>query len=287
MPSPEVILNAVGYGLLLPAAVTVVALLLLLRLGGGEPLALGAGLAAGFVALSKTGQIKDDFFHPEESWDWLPALGLLAAIAATVEQLAERWRIVRWAVRLLVSGLTAGLLVRAQSERDPFALGSYPALAASALQLGLAILLLWGLLDLSARRRPSAVAPVLLAFSALSAAILGELAGFSTVAHLGSVVAGTLGGWALVAWRWPQTRVVRAGISVVSVLLPGLLFVTSNNSYSDVPSASYLLIFAAPLLLAAATFLPFSDRHPRWRALCQAGATLLPLAAGLALAARS
>src|SRR5438128_1557450 len=55
LPSLDMIVKAVGGGVLLPGVVTAVALLLALRLRRGEPLALGAGLAAGFAALAVTG----------------------------------------------------------------------------------------------------------------------------------------------------------------------------------------------------------------------------------------
>src|SRR5437879_4925284 len=122
LPSPELLLNAVSYGVLIPAVVTVVALLLALRLGGGgEPAAVAAGLAAGFAALAASGQISWDFLTPVEAWDWLPALGLVAAAAAcVVEQLGGR-PLERWAIPPVVAVLTAWLLIRAQSGRQPVA----------------------------------------------------------------------------------------------------------------------------------------------------------------------
>jgi len=282
LPSPDVILNAVGYGLLVPALVTVVALLLAVRLGGGEPAAVGAGLAAGFAALPATGQIGLEIYRPVEAWDWLPLLGLLAAAAGWIEQIGKGSRAVRWVGRLLVVGLTAGLLVRAQAAREPkpIALSWYPVVA-------LVVLALWGVLDLSARRRPSAVTPALLAGVGLAAAAVAEFAAFTRVAQMGGVVAGTMGGWAIVAWRRPREGVVQAGVACLSVLLPGLLFAAYFNGYGDVPAASYLLLLAAPLLLGAVTLLPSPDPAPLWRGLLRVAAVLLPLGAGLALAALS
>ncbi len=279
LPPPNVILYAVGFGLLVPAAVTVIALLLALRLGRGEPLAVGAGLAAGFVALAATEQIQWGFLRPEESWDWLPALALLAAAAAFAEQIGKPSHVIGWAGRLVVAALTAGLLVRAQSARQPVEPYWYAAVA-------LAVVALWAVLDLAARRLPGGTLPALLALVALAAALLAELADLLTVAHLGGVAAGALGGWAVVAWRRPQPGVCRAGVPPLAVLLPGLLFVAYFNTFSEVPAASYFLLLAAPLLLGVTLLLPARGAPSLGRRLLPVAAALLPLAAGLALAAR-
>jgi hypothetical protein len=274
------ILEPVGYGVLLPAVVTVVALLLALRLGGGEPLAVGVGVAAGFVALAATGQITWGFLRPAESWDGLPALALLAVIAAFEEQTAKHPRIVRWVGRVIVAGLAAALLVVRQSAREPLGIIWYPAVA-------LAVLALWEVLDLAARRRPSRLAPALLALVAVAAAAIAELGGFATVALMGSVAVGALAGWAVVAgWR-PDPAVCRAGIPVLAVLVPGLLFVSFCNAFADVPAASYLLTLAAPLCLGGAALL-CADRLSRvWEVAVLVASALVPLGAGVALAARA
>jgi hypothetical protein len=277
IPSLDVILETVGYGLLVPAAVTVVGLLLALRLGGA-PLAVGVGLAAGFAALVKRGQTLSDYLKPEEAGDWLPALGLLACVAAFVEQRGAGSLVVRWSVRLIFAALTAGLLVRVQSVREPIEPVWYGALA-------LAVLALWGVLDLAARR-PERMLPALLALAALSAGVLAELAGLSTIACLAEVVAGALIGCALIAlWR-PRPEVCRAGVPMLAVLLPGFLFLSYFNtySYSSVPPASYWLLLAAPLCLGVASLLPLGQ-SPLRRAVVLGTATLVPLAVALALAA--
>jgi hypothetical protein len=275
LPSPAEILEAVGYGLLLPAAVAVVGLLLALRLGGGEPLGVGAGLAAGFVALAATGQTDWEFLRPQEAWDWLPALGLLAAVAASVERVG----LARWSGRIVVAALTTIALLVAQSRREPvpsYLFGAIP----------LAVLILWTVLDLAARRHPGGLLPALLTLVAFAAAALGEMAGFLTVAQLGGVVAGALAGWALVAWRRPRPGVCRAGVGPFAVLLPGVLFVAFFNSYSDVPVASYFLLLAAPFCLGATALLQLGPSALR-RALILGAATGVPLAVALVLAARA
>jgi hypothetical protein len=273
LPSLSEILEMVGYGLVLPAVVAAAGVWLALRLGGGEPLGVGAGLAAGFAALAAS-QSDWRILRPEESWDWLPALGLLAAVMAV----GDRNALSRWSGRVVAAALTGVLLLSAQAKRGalpPYLFASLP----------LIVLILWALLDLAVRRRPGATLPALLTLVAFSAAALGEMGDFLTAAQRGLVVAGTLAGWTFVAWRRPTPGVCRAGVGVLAVLLPGVLFVGAFNRYGDVPTLSYLLVLVAPLCLGAMSLLPFGK--PGWRAvLFLAAATLIPLAAALALAAR-
>lgn len=292
LPPPEFLLTALGYGVLAPAVVTALGLLLALRLGGGEPVAVGAGLVAGFAALAAGGLIGWGLLDPTkawdwravlallasaEAWDWLAPLALLALAAALVGQLGNRPHF-RWAARLAVAGLTAWLLVRAQSAREPVG----PLWGAA---LALAVLVLWGLLDLAARREPGVTLPALLALVAFATGAVAELANFSTPAHLAGVLAAVLAGSALVAWRRPREAVARAAVPALAVMLPGLLFVTVRNTFSDVPPSSYLLLLAAPLCPGAAVLLPLGRVAGRWEIAVRAASALVPLGAALALAA--
>jgi hypothetical protein len=273
--------QAVGYGLLLPLTVAAVGLLLARRLGGGEPLGLGAGLAAGFVALAATKQTDWEFLQPKEPWDWLPALGLFAVVAAAVGQLVKWPRLVRSVGRTVVAFLAVAFLIRAQSARAPEPLGAYWAVA-----LGAAVLVLWGVLDLAIRLRPGGTLPALLTLTAFAAAALCEMAGFLSLAQMAGVVAAALLGWALVAWRRPLPGVCRAGVAVLAVLLPAILFVAWFNKTSDLPSASFVLLLAAPLVLATLS-LVLLGRASRLGSILLGAAALVPVTVALVLAARA
>ena len=281
MPSPDVLLKAVGCGLLIPVAVTFFVLLLGLRSRAGASLAVFDGLAAGFVALAATEQITADFLRPTESWDWLPALALLACVAGLLNPNGKLAFVLCWAVRLTVAGLVAWVLTRAQSGRESEPLCGYCQAAFAG-----AILVLWATLDLAlaAPRRPGGVVPALVAVVALAAAALAELGGFMTLSLMAAVVPGALAGWALVAWLRPDPDISRAGAPALAVLLPGVLFVSYFNNYGNVPVASYLLLLAAPLCLGAVALLPFSAIG-RWAILYRAAAALVPAGVALALAA--
>src|SRR3954467_15528150 len=94
-PSPELVLRRVGLGVAIPAAVAMAGLLLTrwwaqrhggLAPRGGDGLAAGAGLLAGFVALAGSGQLGWEFLKPTDSWHWLPLLSVLATVAGIVER---------------------------------------------------------------------------------------------------------------------------------------------------------------------------------------------------------
>lgn len=280
LPPIDEILQAVGYGLLVPAAVAVVGLLLTQWLGRGEPLGVGAGLAAGFVALAAS-QGDWAFLRPQESWHWLPALGLLAVIAGTAEQLGKWPVTVRYAGRAAVAALTAVILIRAQAGREPQPPGPYWYGG-----VALAVLALWEILDLAVRRLPGGAVPALLALTAFAAAAMGEQVGFLTLAQLGGVVAAALAGWALVAWWKPQPGVCLAGVPVLAILLPAVLFVAWFNKSNEAPPLSFLLLLAAPFFLGVTSQLPFGKSV--WNRNVILGAvTSGALAAALLLAAHA
>jgi hypothetical protein len=126
--------------------------------------------------------------------------------------------------------------------------------------------------------------PVLLALVAFGAAAVMELSGFSSVARMSGVLAAVLAGCAL-AGCWRQRTAVAAGAVPALAVLPGLLFATWFNSFSDVLRVSCLLVLAAPLLLALTSVPPLARLSAGRLTLVRAGVTLLPLAAALSLAA--
>jgi hypothetical protein len=126
---------------------------------------------------------------------------------------------------------------------------------------------------------------VLLALVSLGAAVVVELMGFGSLAQTTAVLAAVLAGCAVAGWLWPQVPVVGA-VPALAVLLPGLMFAMYFRVSSDVfPAAAYLLVLAAPLLLAATVLPPLGRLSPGRRALVRTAAVLAPLAAAVALAA--
>jgi hypothetical protein len=290
LPSFDVVLKPIGYGVLLPAAVTGVGLMLGARprvsARGGQVLAVAAGLVAGFLALAATGQLTSGFLKPDDTSDCLPGLALLACAAGIVERLlpepflnpAKRSGLaLRWAMRLGIGVSTGWVLVRAQSTRELLSDGWIAALA-------LAVTALWGL-DSLARRWSSFALPVLLALIAFGTAALIELCGFMSLAQMGGVLAAVLTGCAAAGWLRPHAGVAQGAVPAFAVLLPGLLFASNFNNYNQVSSTSHLLVLAAPLILLLTAAPPIARLSTKRLTFLRAAVVLLPLAKGLSLAA--
>ena len=284
LPSPDMVLKAAGCGLLVPAAVTAGGLALA-RCGGlrqgavriGEVLAVAAGLAAGFIALAASGELTWEFLALEDAWHWLPLLSVAAAVVGVADRALARCRLLRWGVRLVVAGVAAWLLVRGESAYQEVSPGWYAGLTA-------AVLALWGVLDPAVGRWPGAWPALLLAVVGLSSGAVLALAGIMKFALVAAVPAAVLGGCAGAAWGDPGESAVRPALPAFAVALPGLLFSGWFNTFSDVPAASFLLVWAAPLALGVTAFL-LAPSTKRWPAAVQAAAVLAPVGAALALAA--
>src|SRR5262245_58357842 len=130
LPSADLIRDALGYGVLVPAAATL-AVWALWWWGGRRraapalppsqegagaeavvgALSVGAGLVAGWAALAWSGQLDWGFLKPVDPWQWVLVLSLLALAAGAVERGFGLPAAPRWALRLAVAGLTAWLLV--------------------------------------------------------------------------------------------------------------------------------------------------------------------------------
>jgi hypothetical protein len=287
LPPLKFLLEAVAYGVLVPAAVAMAVLILARRWGerhggeaprGGAGLAAGAGLLAGFVALAGSRQLGWEFLAPTDSWHWLPLLSVLATGVGIAERVTSWTPVARGGLRLLVAAATAWLLVRAESAVQAVNPGWLAG-------VGLAVLVSWGLLDPLARRWPGPGLPALLASVALAAGAVLALSGILKFAQMAGVLAAVLAGCAGPA-RWPPGESpARGAVPGLSVLLPGLLFAGYFNTFSDVPPASFLLVLAAPLGPGVAALLPSSKSAGRWGKALSAGVTLSLLGLAVTLAA--
>ena len=251
-PSLDVILRAVGYGMVLPATVAMVGLLVGWRVRGGAKIAIVAGLFAGYVALAATQQIRWGFLKPVDPSDWLPALTLLAFLASVPAEFPSLQRFVGWPACLGVAVTTGWVLVWAESAIEPVN-------AWWAVGIAAAVIVLWRALDHAARHWPGFVMPSLLAVVLLVTAAICEMSGNLTFAHIAGIVAAVLAGGAVAAGLQPQLPLLRAAVPAVAVMLPGLLFVSFWNNFGEVPSTSYLLVLAAPVSLSVAVQFTYRD----------------------------
>jgi hypothetical protein len=271
MPPAELLLRALVYGGLLPAAVAVLVLrpaLVRPGLGVSAVRALGAcaaagGFLAGYAALGE--------YH--DPWHWLPWLGLAAAVVTAVPLPAPARAVLFAGVAALAAWL---LLPPVDENGQPWPWAVRLALPAGALALGLLAPLV--------RRRPGPLVPALWALTAAAGAGVLERADLAKLAELTGVLAAALAGVALVAWRAPGRPVAHGAVPVAAVLLPGLMAEGRFQTFSAVPAASFALAAAAPLGLAVAELPGLRALPPRGRGAVRALAVLVPLSAAVALA---
>ena len=273
--------EVIGYGMLIPAAVSVAVLVVTrkfcpneLAIRSAGALALGGGFIVGYCLLPWAPLL------PNAQWHWIPYLSAIAIVSAPV-RLAPGASTARiWSILLLLAGLAAWLLVPSWAEPERTR-HLYAAV------VGVALLFLCGLLEPLAKRSPGALFPLLLCVvSAVGAVVLG-LSGSVKFAQLAGVVAAAMGGCTAVSYFYPSEPLVYGAMATFSVLLGGLMFTGYVNSFSDLPMASYLLVPAAPLALWLCVLPAFGKLEGRSRWVAETAAVLVPLLVALALAALS
>jgi len=235
------------YGGLAPAAVAAALVWLVLRVAGpnsthaghcGAALALTGGLLTGCFLQDVTP------WRPDRSWNWLPYVAIMAAVAELLITLIPLPALVRWTVRLGLVVLAAWLLVPTLQETAPHLWFWRTA-------VGGAMVTTWCSLAVSAPRLQGACLLVLLAVIVLAAAGVLEFAGFLKLVLAAGSLAAALIGIALVTW-WRSASGVGSGVTPgIALLLPGLMC----NGYfyrgdPGLPVASVVLVTLAPIVLA-------------------------------------
>lgn len=272
------ILEPLLYGVLVPVVVSGVVLAVGLRprragaTDGGRwigALAHGGGYAAGYALLFDWPALP-----PCEDWQWLAHVALIAVAAGLVDAQPGAPAAVRWGVRLLVSGLTAWLLVPIWVEARVFWM----------LGLGAAVITLWAVL-----RRLAAHASAVCVSLALLAALVGAggvlvLTGNARFGQLAGALAATFGARLVVGFFNRPVCEDVGSLAVVAVLLPGLMFNGHFNNYGDVPAAIFVLVALAPVAAWVAGIGPLR-RLTGWpETLVRVGGVVLVTGAALAVA---
>jgi hypothetical protein len=202
---------------------------------------------------------------PIERRDWLPTVAVAAALAGLF---ARPWP-VRAALGAIVAVITAWVVAPTWEDAEPWRGRAFAAVAAG-------VFAAWLVEPLS--RRPGRTWPWLLALTAAAAAVVLERSGNARFALLAGVLTALIAGIGLAG----RGRAVADGLlPVAAVLLPGLLALGYENTFSDVPLACFVLVAVAPLLLAVASLLP------RGRLAGQVLAVAVPVAAAVFLAVRA
>lgn len=267
------LVELLAYGLLVPAAVAAAGYWLGRRLFPpriGErwaaPLAVALGVMAAYALLPDWASLV-----PQRHWQWLPYLGLLAAVVGPAAQAAQRFLWWRYVIFLALAGVTAAFLVPTWPSLAP----SRPI---SIVLLATYLFAVMALVDALPDRLygwPFLMALLLTAFglAALLAAEVsirfGQLAGM-----LGAALAGLA-----VAARFTSLGDYRGTIPVFAVLAGGLAYAGAIEP--ELPAPALLLAAAAPLALWICARGPLAKIQGRFSIALQCGAVLLPLALAL------
>jgi hypothetical protein len=297
MPPMHVIQDVLLYTLLPAtlAALTAAAVLAVVQLLAG-PRGAAVGAALGFAGGGVLGNVLCGSFTlltGESAWNRLPWAALAALLVGLVVRLPWApaggqprtpsdssgpavWRVVGWLVRAATAAAAAWWVlpeaVRTEAMWLPAALAAV-------------ILAEWALLEHLAARTPGGGVPLALALSAVVGAAVLIHAGTARLTDSMTVLAAVLVGVAAVAaWR----RLDAGGaVPGAAVLLPGVLLMGQQETFSEVQWLAFALAAAAPLVLAVTLLPPFRSWQGTRLRLLRFALLLAPLAvaAGLTLQA--
>jgi hypothetical protein len=234
------------------------------------PAALSAGFATGYALLPEWAEMV-----PTRHWQWLPHLGIAAALAGAVGRARGIWVPERWIMHGLLAAVSALLLVPDWPELDPPRRWLVPVVAGGLLLLATALPPLadrmtspWLLAQLSA-----VAVVVALATAVFVSLRYAQLAGLAAAGLIGCCAAAILCG---------QRSEPRSLIPVFAVLVGGSAF--TGYIEPQPPLTGLLLLPAAPLAAWLAILLPVSRPPGAMTLLAQFAATAIALAVGIALA---
>ena len=269
-------LETIGCGVFVPAALSVVvtwALLRVLPREVAQRFAGAVGCAAGFFV--GYALLEPRHLRPVTYWQWLPWLGIVAAIAGPIGFASRVPSAGRWTLWLVVSIVSTWLLVPTWADLNP-SRGVHVALITAC------VFLLTVLLDMLACRTSGTLFSLSLCVSASCGAIL--LATFVSVRFglLTVASAAALSGCWVISFRGSSRELVRGVTLFYSVVIGGLML--AGQVAAVLPSACFALILAAPLMLWMCEFSPLSSAQGKWAVMIRLVAISLPLATAFLLA---
>jgi hypothetical protein len=273
------------FGIVVPALVAGTVLFLVTRFAALEVLkrsAAAVALAAGFLA--GYGLLGLGPWKPQSHWHWLPYNLLLSLVALPlVGRVSGRW-IIQGLLSLLVAGAAAWVLVPTWPDLAP----------PRTIQMvvwTVAVVAMTLLLEPLTRRVSGRLLPLVLTATLLAAAIVLALSGSLRFAQIAGLGMAALAGMTVAASRVGTAEPLSGAALSFSLLVSGLLLVGHVNSFSAVPTISYVLVPPAPLLLwMGVRFWPAPGiASPTWfrkwkRGLLLAGPSLVLLTLAVLLA---
>ncbi|HVK07750.1 MAG TPA: hypothetical protein VM597_03125 [Gemmataceae bacterium] len=283
-------LQSAGEQALGPAAVAAVAVLTLAVLSFGKK---SASSAAAWALLAAVG-VANYYRHalpwwperrpdvPVIAWHWLfPLFVLFVHDGALLGSEGRTWRV--WVRRLALVGFAAWVLVppdfRKPSVPVPSFTDQWPVAAFAAL-----VLLGWAGSEAVARQSPGWTVALGLSFALFGAGFVLAHAHSASLADVLSIAGAGMFGVAVVAFA---ARVdVSGAIPGATLLLPAVLMIGKNVTFSEVPWSAYITAAAPPVAVGLLAIPPVSRlttwRWPLFWVLC-----LGPTAAAVTLAMRA
>lgn len=259
-------------GVLLPALLCGVSLLLLGRLGEDRRRSMGLATAIGLAAGYGAGQwiiIGWPDFPPIDVTHWLPYFAIAAAIIGIRESVWDSSAPLRWGIRALFCLAVVWLLLR------PFLQNQWTAFQGALWLFGLGAfsLLLFWLLERLSEGTPSVAQPLVLIILASASSIVLVLSYSASLGQLAGCLAAALGAMTVLSFLISGVRLAPGGVPVVTALLTGLW--VCGYFYASIPASSGLLLGASPA--ADWIGLRLSQQRPGWQsALIRAVAVSIP-----------
>jgi hypothetical protein len=280
VPSVEHIQDALLRTVLPPAllAVTIMALACLLARWCGEIATLIGSIAALAAALTLgAAQGHRLPWLPESfGWHWLLWTMILGLIVDALARIPRIPRGLGWALRGMVAA-QAGWLLCPSSLRDEHAWAP--------LALGVLILTEWAVLgQLLIRERRGLVALALVPAANVAAVVL-IYAASARLSELALVLMAGIAGVGVVALA--LAREIDGIGAATAIQLPGLLLAGQQDTFTEVPLASFALVAISPLALSPLLLDAWRCRQKKGLIVVQMLLLLLPLAGAFYLAAQT
>jgi hypothetical protein len=233
----------------------------------GDAVALGIGYSGGHAVT--TGWPP---FPASEATQWLPYFALVTMFVGVLDALLRPPGSLRALIWILYCAGLLRLLLKPKFQYGWSLLEGVLWIAGFAAGM----LVLASLLDAAVRRDTSISSPLILTIVAGGSGVALMLSGSALLGLLAMVLAGALGAILIVAFLLPKSVEGRAIVPVAVILLAS--FWLMGFFYAELPSASALLLAAAPL--AGCLLISFSESEvPSWKHLLLRAAVVIVLVA--------
>ncbi len=277
MPNPILYLQAMGAAFLVSALVFVAGGWR--RPAGKNAVGMGLGLAIGYSLLKLWSPWPPTSALARMVWLIMPSICVIELLAATPR--VPLW--LGWALRILLAGATARILLHSSIYLDP-SRGEWTAAQAVSTLAVCAILLagIWAMLWCLSRRSIGASLPLSLSATVLTAGVMIILAGYVSGGEAAWPLGAVLAGFAVASLCLDPRSTSPGAVSIGVVGLFSLLIIGRYFGGLSTPGA--LAMFLTPLLCWLPELPPLSRAKFWQRELLRLGIVAIPLVITLVLA---